>query len=62
MHERFDYAAILEFDDVPGLLSYLEHPVHANLGDEFFRSFEVALMYDFDLKEGADAIREAAVR
>lgn len=56
MAVRYDYAALLEFDDVAGLLAYLEHPAHQELGERFFKSFEEALMYDFELKEGAEGI------
>jgi hypothetical protein len=49
----YEYAAILEFDDVAGLKAYLEHPAHQQLGSQFFEAFEHALMYDFDLKEGS---------
>jgi hypothetical protein len=38
------------------LLAYLEHPAHQTLGDRFFNSFEEALMYDFELREGTDGI------
>ena len=55
---RADYplAAILEFDDLAGLQAYLEHPAHETLAARFFAAFEEALMYDFDLKEGADGL------
>jgi hypothetical protein len=49
----YQYAAVLEFDDAAGLTAYLEHPAHAQLASQFFSAFEHALMYDFDLKEGA---------
>jgi hypothetical protein len=52
----YQYAAILEFDDVAGLKAYLEHPAHEQLGSQFFDVFEQALMYDFDLAEGAAAL------
>jgi hypothetical protein len=49
----YEYAAILEFDDVAGLEEYLAHPAHDVLGARFFESFDVALMYDYELHEGA---------
>jgi hypothetical protein len=58
MRVDYTYAAVLEFDDVAGLKAYLEHPVHEALGNRFFETFEEALMYDFELKEGAEAVRE----
>jgi len=52
MHVDYQYAAVLEFDDVAGLRAYLEHPAHQRLASQFFEVFEHALMYDFDLKDG----------
>ena len=45
----YEYAAILEFDDVAGLKAYLADPAHEALGARFFDSFEVALMYDYEI-------------
>src|SRR5262245_37059471 len=45
----YEYAAILEFDDVAGLKAYLADPAHDALGARFFESFEVALMYDYEM-------------
>jgi hypothetical protein len=53
MSADYPYAAILEFDDVTGLKAYLEHQAHALLASRFFDTFEGALMYDFDLQDGA---------
>src|SRR5688572_15542277 len=47
MRVDYQYAALLEFDDVPGLRAYLEHPSHGQLASRFFDTFEDALMYDF---------------
>ena len=52
----YQYAAVLEFDDVAGLKAYLEHPAHQQLGAQFFDVFEQALMYDFDFQEGQAGI------
>lgn len=49
----YQYAAVLEFDDPAGLRAYLEHPAHQQLASRFSEAFEQALMYDFDLQEGA---------
>ena len=62
MRVDYQYAAILEFDDVAGLKGYLEHPVHDALGARFFALFEEALMYDFELKDGTDGVDELAAR
>ena len=53
MRVDFPYAAILEFDDVDGLKAYLNHPEHGRLATLFFEAFEEALIYDFDLQDGA---------
>lgn len=56
MRTDYTYAALLEFDDLAGLLAYLEHPAHEALGARFFTTFEEALLYDFELGEGAAAV------
>lgn len=56
MRTNYEYAALLEFDDLAGLKAYLEHPAHDALGARFFAAFEDALMYDFDLTEGAEGV------
>ena len=57
MRVDYTYAARLEFDDVEGVKAYLQHPAHEGLGNRFFETFEEALMYDFDLKEGVEAVQ-----
>jgi hypothetical protein len=52
MKEDYQYAAVIEFDDVAGLTAYLEHPSHEQLASRFLAVFEQTLIYDFDLKEG----------
>jgi hypothetical protein len=56
MRVDYEYAAVLEFVDGKGLLEYLEHPAHQQLGERFFSAFEDALMYDFELQEGHEGI------
>jgi hypothetical protein len=55
MRVDYQYAALLEFDDIAALKAYLEHPAHAELASRFFTAFEEALMYDFALTEDAAA-------
>jgi hypothetical protein len=43
----YEFAAVIEFDDLEGLKAYLEHPAHQRLAAEFFKAFEYALMYDY---------------
>ena len=52
MRENYEYAAVLEFDDMAGLKAYLEHPAHEALAERFFESLDVALMYDYEMSEG----------
>lgn len=52
----YSYAVIIEFDDMAGLQSYLNHPVHEQLAAQFFAAFDQALMYDFEIDEGRDAL------
>jgi hypothetical protein len=59
MRSHYPYAAVLEFDDLAGLKAYLEHPAHERLGALFFEAFEEALMYDFDMQEGAAGLAAA---
>jgi hypothetical protein len=52
----FQYAAVLEFADVDRLKAYLEHPVHEALGAAFFECLEDVLIYDYEMREGTDAL------
>jgi stress responsive alpha/beta barrel protein len=56
MRVDYEFAALLDFDDLGGLRAYLDHPAHAALAARFFEMFEEALMYDFALEQGVDAI------
>ena len=58
MRNDYQYAAILEFDDLAGLQAYLQHPAHDALAEHFFAAVEEALMYDFQLEEGIEGLRE----
>ena len=53
MRADYPYAAVIEFDDIEGLRAYLDHSVHQELAARFFETFEDALIYDFELQEGA---------
>jgi hypothetical protein len=56
MRVHYEYAAVLEFDDLEGLRAYLAHPAHDALAARFFEAFDEALMYDYELEEGVGAI------
>ena len=51
MVENFSYAAVIEFDDLEGLQSYLQHPVHDDLAARFTEVLDTGLIYDFKLEE-----------
>jgi hypothetical protein len=53
MRSHYSHAAVLEFDDIAGLRAYLDHPAHTQLASRFFESFEEALIYDYELEQGA---------
>ena len=49
MREDYQFAAIVEFDDVAGLLAYLQNPAHAGIGTQFGSSAAAALAYDYEM-------------
>ena len=50
MPQDFPFAAVIEFDDLPALQTYLRHPAHERLGELFYQLQEVALAYDYEVK------------
>ena len=59
MPHAADYIAIIEFDDVAGVQTYLRHPAHAELGARFGQSFSAAWVYDFEMSEAGLAPLDA---
>ena len=51
MHDGFEYSAIVEFDDLGGLTSYLTHPAHAAIGRYFSTAAAAALAYDYEMMD-----------
>lgn len=47
MQQDFEYALVVEVDDVEALKRYLQAPAHAALGDVFYRATSAALAYDY---------------
>lgn len=47
MRDDYEYLAILEFEDLEGLKTYLRHPAHADAGRHFGASAAAALAYDY---------------
>jgi hypothetical protein len=51
MTDDYEFAVIIEFDDVAGLKSYLQHPAHVAAGRHFTTSASKALAYDYETSE-----------
>jgi stress responsive alpha/beta barrel protein len=51
MTDDYEFAVIIEFDDVAGLKSYLQHPAHAEAGRHFTASAARALAYDYEIAQ-----------
>ncbi len=60
MRVDYEYAALLDFDDVGGLQAYLEHPAHEALATHVFQALDAALIYDFELDEGESGLEKLA--
>ena len=56
MREDFEYAVVVEFDDVAGLTAYLAHPQHAAIGQHFTQSAAAALAYDYEMEDWAPGV------
>ncbi len=54
MADDYQFAAIVEFDDLDGLTAYLAHPSHASLGAHFTASASRALAYDYTVVDARD--------
>jgi len=51
MAQDYDFALIIDVDDVAALTRYLRAPAHRALGDLFSSATEAALAYDYDMSE-----------
>lgn len=51
----YDYLAIMEFASREDLLRYLDHPAHVALAQQFYAQMEIALAYDYEAVDGAEA-------
>jgi hypothetical protein len=61
MVEDLEYGAVLEFDDLAGLRTYLEHPAHIELGERFNKSIAAACVYDYEMQVGTDLTGPLAI-
>lgn len=43
------YVAVIDFDDLAGLQTYLGHPAHTELGARFGQSLSSGMVYDFEV-------------
>ena len=50
----FPFAAVLEFDDLDGLRTYLDHPAHEAMATRLFALIADTLIYDFDISADAE--------
>jgi len=50
-NDTYDYAAVLEFDDRDGLVGYLQHPLHQELGRLFWLVCERTAIVEVDLTD-----------
>lgn len=44
----YSYASVVEFDDVEGLQTYLEHPLHLKVGQLFWQHCDRTMIVDVD--------------
>jgi Stress responsive A/B Barrel Domain len=56
MRDDYEFAAIVEFDDIEALKVYLAHPSHATIGQHFTSSASKAIAYDYEIVDAADAV------
>lgn len=55
MREDYEYALVLEFDDVDGLRAYLAGEAHRAVGELFTNAATASLAYDYQMTDLADA-------
>ena len=48
MAHDFEFALIIEFDDIDALKRYLQAPAHEAMGNLFYTATTAALAYDFE--------------
>jgi hypothetical protein len=57
MPDTADIFAAIDFDDLAGLRTYLDHPRHRQLGELFWASLASTLVYDFEVG-GIEQLRQ----
>ena len=58
MTENYEFAAVLEFDDLSALERYLAHPAHQTLAQRFFASLDASLIYDYEMVDGGRGLAD----
>jgi hypothetical protein len=56
MTADYEFALVIEVDDVPALKRYLTAPAHRALGELFSSATAAALSYDFEMVEDLSAL------
>lgn len=52
--KTYSYAAVLEFSDREGLLAYLRHPLHVEIGRLFWQACERTAIVEVDTRDIED--------
>lgn len=55
MRDDYEFAAVIEFDDVDALKAYLSHPSHSAIGRHFTASASKSLAYDYVMADAGEA-------
>ena len=55
MAEDYQFALMLDFDTVAGLVAYLQNPAHAGIGDLFTSAASASLGYDYEVVDLGEA-------
>jgi hypothetical protein len=58
--QDFPFVATIEFATEADLLSYLDHPAHRSLGEQFYLTAESALAFDFEWLDRVEDLLTAA--
>jgi hypothetical protein len=53
MTQDYEFALVIEVDDVGALTRYLQAPAHGALGDLFYTATTAALAYDYEMEDAA---------
>lgn len=55
MQDDYEFAVIIEFEDLDGLKAYLSHPAHMAFGQHFTASASKSLAFDYAIADAGDA-------